>query len=376
MTDWTKVKLDVNRNLPLYSQISEKLRSMILSGYLKKGERIPPSSELQRIFNVSTITVEKGVLALVKEGMLLRRPRLDTYVAGTTAVRRISPRAPKMINVIFNSNRPGGHPYFEWICTLEQVCKADGYTIRFTISHPDAPESVEYLTANCAGIILMGMPKLHLIRALQEKLPLVLIGDPEDDSPREVKDLDYVVNDDAGRAYQCIRHLVELGHRRIMAIITPLNTPYERNQRSGVERAAKEFKLTPEELRIYSVPDYLQECGYKAAYPALCSAPRPTACMTTEASLAIGIMKAASDLGLTIPKDLSLITFGSQFDCERKEPQLTCFESNTAEIARNVIWKKLKGQLENPKHKPSKTVVPAGKFFFGNSTRYYKGEKQ
>lgn len=36
MTDWAKVKLDVDRNLPLYSQISEKLRSMILSGDLKK----------------------------------------------------------------------------------------------------------------------------------------------------------------------------------------------------------------------------------------------------------------------------------------------------------------------------------------------------
>ncbi len=45
MTDWTKVKLDVNRNLPLYLQISEKLRSMILSGDLKKanGSRLPVS---------------------------------------------------------------------------------------------------------------------------------------------------------------------------------------------------------------------------------------------------------------------------------------------------------------------------------------------
>ena len=375
MTDWAKVKLDVDRNLPLYSQISEKLRSMILSGDLKKGERIPPSSELQQIFSVSAITVENGITALVKEQLLLRRPRLGTYVAGTESVRQQLPPSGKMINIVFNSNRPGGHSYFEWICALEQICKADGYMIRFTISHPDTPESVEYLAANCAGVILMGMPKLQLVRALQQKLPLVLIGDPEDDSPQDLKDLDYVVNDDAGRAYQCIRHLVDLGHRQIMAIITPANTPYERSQRSGLERAAKEFKLTPEELQIHSVPDYLQECGYKAAYPALCSAPRPTACMATEASLAIGIMKAASDLGLSIPKDLSLITFGSQFDCERKEPQLTCFESNIMEIARNIIWKKLKGQLEKPKYKPSKTVVPAGKFFFGNSTRYYKGEK-
>ena len=87
MTNWAKVKLDVDRNLPLYSQISEKLRSMILSGDLKKGERIPPSSELQQIFSVSAITVENGITALVKEQLLLRRPRLGTYVAGTEAAK-------------------------------------------------------------------------------------------------------------------------------------------------------------------------------------------------------------------------------------------------------------------------------------------------
>lgn len=373
MTDWTKIKLNTDQNLPLYLQISEKLRTMIHSGELKKGDRIPPSSELQKVFRVSAITVENGVTALVQEGLLQRRQRLGTFIADASAPQPKQPPANRCINIIFNTNRPGGHGNFELICKMEQICKADGYTIRFSINHPDKPENTDYLTENCAGIVLMGMPKMKLIQELSQKLPLVLLGDPEDSTQLVQKNLDYVVNDDMGRAYHCIKHLVELGHRRIMAIITPLGTPYERMQKLGLEKAAKDFNLSPEEFHIYSVVDYLQECGYKAAYPALCSAPRPTACMTSDASLAVGVMKAAGDLGLTVPKDLSLITFGPQFDCERKEPQLTCFESNHRAV--QCIWEKLRGQMNNPKYKKSKTVIPVSKFCFGTSTRYYKGEE-
>lgn len=373
MTDWKQIKLDTDQNLPLYSQISDKIRSMVHSGELRKGDRIPPTSELQQVFRVSAITVENGVTALVEEGMLLRRRRLGTFVADAARPAQKPQSASRCINVIFNTNRPGGHSYLEILCQLEQVCKADGYTVRFSLNHPDRPESTAYLTENCAGLVLMGMPKAELILKLQKVLPLVLIGDPADSTPHLLKNLDYVVNDDAARAFHCIKHLVELGHRRIMAIITPSGTPYERNQKQGLERAAKEFNLAPEEFRITPVEDYCKECGYKAAYPALCSAPRPTACMVTEASLAVGVMKAAGDLGLTVPKDLSLITFGSQFECERKEPQLTCFKSGHRTIP--VVWSKLLKQINDPMCKKSKTVIGVNDFFFGTSTMYYKGEK-
>ena len=81
MTDWKQVRLDTDRNLPLYSQISDKIRTLIHTGELRKGERIPPTSELQEVFRVSAITVENGINALVEEGILLRRRRLGTFVA-------------------------------------------------------------------------------------------------------------------------------------------------------------------------------------------------------------------------------------------------------------------------------------------------------
>lgn len=97
--------------------------------------------------------------------------------------------------------------------------------------------------------------------------------------------------------------------------------------------------------------------------------------MTTESDLAVGIIKAAHDLGLVVPEDLSIITLGNQFNCMRKEPQLTCFESNVPQTVQ-LAWDKLKKQLKDPNTQKSKTVVRTNRFFFGTSTMYYKGDKK
>lgn len=375
MTDWKQVKLDVDKNLPLYTQISEKLRSLILSGKLKKGDRLPSSGELQEVFRVSAITVENGISALVQEGLLLRRQRLGTFVAENSAAPRKETGTCRNINVVFTSSRPGGHSYFELLCEMERQFKTEGYAVRFIISDPAAPEALSCLAGDCAGIVLMGGKNPEQVKEFKRlKIPMVIIGDMDVPDPQLYQQIDAVVGDDAERSYHMVRHLVELGHRRIMAIITPPGSPFEANQKRGLERAAAEFGLSQDELRIYSAPDYLPECGYKTGYAALCSAPRPTACMTTDADLAVGVMRAAQELGLSIPADLSMLTFGASFTCMRMVPQLTCFKPHVEEMIRHVV-QKMKNQLRNINCRKSITVSNHLEFLFGSSTKYYKEEK-
>ncbi len=44
----SQLRITPDWNIPLYMQIFEKIRDMILSGKLKPGEKLPVSSELQR----------------------------------------------------------------------------------------------------------------------------------------------------------------------------------------------------------------------------------------------------------------------------------------------------------------------------------------
>lgn len=68
------------KKLPLYFQIESILRSKILAGELKEGDRLPPENELSKQFGVSPLTVRQALSFLVEEGLLDRKPGIGTIV--------------------------------------------------------------------------------------------------------------------------------------------------------------------------------------------------------------------------------------------------------------------------------------------------------
>ena len=60
---------------------------------------------------------------------------------------------------------------------------------------------------------------------------------------------------------------------------------------------------------------------------------KPDAIISSSVHMTIGIMLETRKLGIRIPEDLGLITFGSLLSSEIIEPQVTCIEQPEAEIA-------------------------------------------
>jgi GntR family transcriptional regulator len=78
------------KNIPLYVQMEQILKSKIITGELLPGEQIPTEKELAETYRVSSITARQAVLNLVQEGLLLRKQGKGTYVQdGTTNVKNI-----------------------------------------------------------------------------------------------------------------------------------------------------------------------------------------------------------------------------------------------------------------------------------------------
>lgn len=69
MTD-TRGKLGVQRIQPAYRQVSDQLRTLILSGELEPGSRLPNETDLATLFGVSRSTVREALRALSSQGML------------------------------------------------------------------------------------------------------------------------------------------------------------------------------------------------------------------------------------------------------------------------------------------------------------------
>ncbi len=75
-----EIRMMRRKKLPLYLQIEGILKSKILTGDLKDGDRLPPENELSKQFGVSPQTVRQALSFLVGEGLIDRRPGIGTTV--------------------------------------------------------------------------------------------------------------------------------------------------------------------------------------------------------------------------------------------------------------------------------------------------------
>ncbi|MCK5675084.1 MAG: GntR family transcriptional regulator [Spirochaetales bacterium] len=73
--------LDDSSPLPLYFQLQEIIRKRIMDQEFKPGDIIPSEKELEKIYNVSRITVRNAISGLVFEDLLVKKQGKGTIVA-------------------------------------------------------------------------------------------------------------------------------------------------------------------------------------------------------------------------------------------------------------------------------------------------------
>lgn len=68
------------KGVPAYQKIQHTILSRIESGQLKPGDAVDSERELARIHGVSLMTARHGLSMLEREGLVLRRPGVGTFV--------------------------------------------------------------------------------------------------------------------------------------------------------------------------------------------------------------------------------------------------------------------------------------------------------
>lgn len=77
----TNYSIDRNSPVPAYYQIALDLRQRISGGEWRAGNKLPPELELMKQYNVSRMTFRQAVGELVKEGILVRRRGVGTFLS-------------------------------------------------------------------------------------------------------------------------------------------------------------------------------------------------------------------------------------------------------------------------------------------------------
>ena len=166
---------------------------------------------------------------------------------------------------------------------------------------------------------------LPLLR--EESLPMVVIdGDPEQCD-------NYFVIDNRQSVRIAIRHLVDLGHRKIAYIAGPQELYAARVRKDAFFEAMHEFGIEVH-LEWLQVGQFSYQSGIEGAKRILRNTSLPTAICCANDETAFGSIDAVKQAGLRVPEDISIIGFDDVPLAPHSRPPLTTVRQPVDEIAR------------------------------------------
>lgn len=202
------------------------------------------------------------------------------------------------------------------IATLDGIADAlgpSGSALLLLTDNAEGPSS--FRTVPIDGVVLIGCSTrladaVHVFR--QRGVPIVGV---ETEPMESVLLIDL---DNRAGSRVLAEHLRELGHREVAMVTLPLDAPHTPGWLSPEREEASEGYTASQ--RILGVRDVFGSAtgyvgaastvdeGYRAALQVL-GAARPTAIIAQSDLLAVGVIRAAQELGLRVPEDLSVVGF-------------------------------------------------------------------
>jgi LacI family transcriptional regulator len=230
-------------------------------------------------------------------------------------------------------------PFFTSVArAVQDAARAHGYLTLVGNSDERAATEDELLRAFASRMVdgLVVTPAAGDNMALREiapRIPVVTVDRIVDDVPAAAR----IVSDNFAGALNATRHLLGLGHRRIAYLSSPLDksSALERYRgfRAGLDEAGIAF-----EPALLRAGDYHVDAVMGAASELLRVA-RPTAALTSEASVSVGVLRAAEALGLKVPTDLSVLGFDP---LDWASPDLSAVCQDTERLGREAIGRLLR----------------------------------
>jgi DNA-binding LacI/PurR family transcriptional regulator len=147
-----------------------------------------------------------------------------------------------------------------------------------------------------------------------------------------------------------MRHLLELGHRRIGAVTGPPGWVATEARRESY-RAALAGAGIPFDPALEVASDFERAAGASAAAVLLSLPEPPTAIFAFNDAIAVGTMRAAHERGVRVPDDLSVIGFDDIAYATMVGPMLTTVRQPLGELGRTAVNLLLR-LLERPDSEP------------------------
>lgn len=134
-------------------------------------------------------------------------------------------------------------------------------------------------------------------------------------------------------ATEAVSYLIELGHRRIGFITGTMATNAARDRLAGYTAVLATHNLPFDPALIFE-GDFMQDSGYTGTRHLLALPEPPTALFVSSDLMAFGALDAARELGLRVPRDLSIVGFDDIPMAASTRPSLTTVRQPLEEMGR------------------------------------------
>jgi len=251
--------------------------------------------------------------------------------------RSLSTRRSNTIGVVLPDLY--GEFFSEVIRGIDVAARRDGYHLLLSGSHSETSEMSAVLAAvrgRVDGLIVMSpdVEASALCASLPEGTPVVLLN-------CLTKDGCAITIDNYGGAYQMVRHLTALGHRRIAFIAGPARNVDACERLRGYRDAMHRF-VTRQTAALEFPGEFNEETGFEAGKRILELSPRPTAIFAANDAMAIGAMYALRSADTDVPAEIAVAGFDDIPIARYVYPPLTTVSVAIAELGRRSFEMLLK----------------------------------
>lgn len=315
-------------------------------------------SDVAEMLGVSKSTVSRAINGNSGVGDELRKKVLDLvdeigYKPNTIA-QSLSRGRVNIVALILGDIR---NPFYADLAfNIQRILNSHGYMVMVFNSEYDVQCEIEFLKLtiqfNFAGLILI-TAQTEIVEDMLHSMdvPMVLVN-------RILPSYtgDSVLTDNFQAGYMAVMHLLELGHKHIGFVRGPGVSSASSQRFEGYRQALRNFSLPFNEEYVYE-SDLKMETGITLARNFVKDLKvRPSAMVVVNDMTAIGFIDGCRENGLSIPEDLSIVSFDDIEFSAMKGIELTTISQHVDKMSEHAARLMLK-QLEEKDAKPERVIL-------------------
>lgn len=263
---------------------------------------------------------------------------------------------PDIKNTFFNS----------WFRFIEEYATSQGFNLLLSNTDEDAEKEMRSIkllqSQRVDGVIIAAHAKKSVEYLIKSNMRFILFDRVYEDLP-----VNYVTTDHYQGAFDATEYLINLGHKKI-AIYHGAGVLYPDVERTaGFRDAMKKHRIKVDDKLVLNC-EFLEEKAHKATLELIKRRDKPTAIFPFNGLMSKGVIKALREANMSIPDDISLLSFDEIPGQDIFTPEITHVIQPISALGKDVISALIE-MIKQPRASKKIKIILKPKLIIGNSCR-------